>query len=102
MTINRLIAMAAAVAMASPVWAALPPQYQRTAELKAILDNPTVVGAFGNRPIDRVEWTGQDQYRVTSGGCVLEVAIVFKPNPPGFVGARKFDVVPGVVDCSSE
>lgn len=83
-----------------PAGAALPPQYQRVAEIKAILDNAAVVGAFSGRPIDRVEWVAPDQYRVTAGGCVLDVAIVGKPLPPGMVGARRFDVEPGTLDCS--
>lgn len=78
----------------------MPPQYQRTAELKAILDNADVVGAFEGRPIDRVEWVAEDQYRVTAGRCILAVAIVGKPLPPGMVGARRFDVVPGKVECT--
>jgi hypothetical protein len=97
----QALAMLALFGASLPVHAALPPQYQRTAELKAILDHPGVVGAFSGRPIDRVEWIAEDQYRVTSGACVLEVAIVGKPLPPGVVGGRRFDVVPGTVDCSS-
>lgn len=83
-----------------PASAALPPQHQRAAELKAILNNADVVGAFEGRPIDRVEWVAEDQYRVTAGRCVLAVAIVGKPLPPGMVGARRFDVVPGKVECA--
>jgi hypothetical protein len=55
---------------------ALAPQYQRLAELRAILNDPKVTDRFDiNHPIDRVEWVTPDLYRVTGGSCHLDIAI---------------------------
>lgn len=88
-----------AASVVLPVQAALPPQYQRLAELKAILDYPGIPGALRGRPIDRVEYVAPDRYRVTAGSCALDVAIVSRPSPPGLVGPRQFDVAPGATTC---
>lgn len=91
-----------AFCVAAPALAALPPAHQRAAELKAILDHQGVVRAFpAGRLIERIEYIRPDLYRVTAGNCVLQVAIVGRPLPDGRVGARRFDVVPGEVECSA-
>lgn len=82
-----------------PAQAALPPQYQRLAELKAVLDHPGVASALRGHMIDRVEFLSPDRYRVTAGPCALDVAIVSRPTPPGLVGPRQFEVVPGAPAC---
>jgi hypothetical protein len=49
-------ALCAAALAAAPASAALPPQYQRLAELRAVLNHPGVTGAFGvTAPIERIE-----------------------------------------------
>lgn len=84
--------------------AALPPQYQRTAEFKAILENTAVVEAFTahRQLIERVEYVKPDLYRVSAGQCVLEVTLKEKPLPEGMVGARQFDLEVGAVDCPAK
>lgn len=97
-----IIAALAVAGAALPAVAALPPEWQRVAELKAILDDAAVVKAFDGSAIDRVEYVRRDLYRVTAGECFLYVTIVGKPMPNGMVGARRFDVVAGKVDCPAD
>ncbi|UJW84455.1 hypothetical protein [Devosia sp. SL43] len=84
-----------------PALAALPPQYQRQAELRAIVDTAEVVDAFGFDAIDTIEEIGTDLWHVRSGACVLEVRIEDLPNPhgEGWVGPREFEVVVGEKAC---
>jgi hypothetical protein len=100
MKFAKPLAALAALALAFPASAALPPQYQRAAELKAILDHAELAGAFPQgQPIDRVEFVRPDLYRVTAGTCFLYAQIVGKAMPAGMVGARQFDVELSKVDC---
>lgn len=102
MNITKFLAAVGALAIALPASAALPPQYQRAAELKAILDHAELAASFPDgAPIERVEFVRADLYRVTAGSCFLYAKIVGKPMPNGMVGARQFDVELGKADCSS-
>jgi len=81
--------------------AALAPNYQRLAELQAVLAHADVIGAFPvSQPIDRIEYREPDLYRVTAGSCRLDVKIVSKPAASGMVGPRQFSVEPGKPVCS--
>ena len=84
----------------SPAVAALAPNYQRLAELRAILDHPGVTAAFGHEPIERVLYVRPDLYLVTAGRCRLPVVIASLPVPDGVVGARRFEVRPGRRACT--
>ncbi len=96
----RLALVCAAAVAALPAQAALPPQYQRLAELRAVLAHPGVTGAFGvTEPIERVEYLRPDLYRVSAGRCHLDVRIVGQPMPRGMVGARRFEARPGRRVC---
>jgi hypothetical protein len=90
------------VAGTLPALAALPPQYQRQAELRAIIDNMEVVEAFGFDGIDTIEEVEPDLWNVWSGDCVLEVHIEDVPNThgEGWVGPREFAVVVGEKTCN--
>ncbi|MET1112819.1 MAG: hypothetical protein ABWX67_14970 [Allosphingosinicella sp.] len=95
-----LFAFGVPVLAAVPASAALPPNYQRVAELKAVLADPRVGGAFPmEAPVERVEYVRPDLYRVSGGRCHLDVAIVDLPTPPGVVGGRRFAVRPGRMVC---
>ncbi|HEX9946038.1 MAG TPA: hypothetical protein VGA98_00705 [Allosphingosinicella sp.] len=98
-TLPRLLALAAPALAAIPAEAALPPQYQRTAELRAVLDDDKVAEAFGSAPIERIEYVRSDLYRVSAGRCRVEVAIVGLPMPGGVVGPRRFGVKAGRKVC---
>ena len=90
----------AVVALPAPASAALAPNYQRLAELRAVLDHPGVTQALGSgTPIDRVEYVRTDLYRVTAGRCHVDVAIVGLPMPRGVAGARRFQARPGKKVC---
>jgi hypothetical protein len=95
----RLIALGAPALAAMPSDAALPPQYQRAAELKAVVADPGVANAFGGAPIERVEYVRTDLYRVSAGACRLDVAIVDLPTPPDVTGGRRFRVKAGRKAC---
>ena len=99
----RLLPIAALCALAAlaatPAGAALPPNYQRLAELRAVLALPAVGTAFGIEPIDRIDYAGPDLYRLSAGRCHLDVRIVDLPTPPGMVGARRFEARAGRRVC---
>lgn len=94
----RLFALGAALA-AMPAAAALPPQYQRAAEFKAVAGDSGIANAFGGAPIERIEFVRTDLYRVSAGACRLDVAIVDLPTPPGVSGGRRFAVKAGRRVC---
>lgn len=84
---------------AVPASAALPPQYQRAAEFRAVVADPHIANAFGGAPIERIEHVRTDLYRVSAGACRLDVAIVDLPAPEGIVGGRRFTVKAGRKLC---
>ena len=85
---------------ASPAAAELAPNYQRQAELRAVLLHPGVVAAFDmSQLIDRIEYVRRDLYRVTAGRCQIDVAIIGLPTPPDVSGGRRFEVRPGKKVC---
>ena len=94
-----LLALPAAALAASPAAAALAPNYQRQAELRAVIAHPAITRAFGSDPIDRVEYVRTDLYRVSSGRCRTDAAIVELPTPRGVNSGRRFDVRPGRLVC---
>src|SRR5947208_6042008 len=90
-----------AALFAFPAPAALAPNYQRLAELRAVLDNDGVIAVAGTMPpIDRIEYIGPDLYRISAGRCHLDARIVDLPVPPGVVGGRHFAVRPGLRICA--
>jgi hypothetical protein len=95
----RPAALAAALLAATPAAAALPPQYQRLAELRAVMDHHGVQAAFASAPIERIEYLRTDLYRVSAGRCHVDARIVDLPTPRGVVGGRRFEVRPGARVC---
>ena len=83
-------AAAGAAWVSSTATAALPPQYQRLAELQAVLETG-VVDALDGALVSRVEYIRSDIYRVTAGSCHVDVAIVGLPAPRGVAGPRRFE-----------
>lgn len=84
-----------------PATAALPPQYQRQAELAAIIADMNVVEAFGFDGIDAIELVEHDLYRVRGGQCTLDVTIQDLPNKheAGWAGPREFTLALGETTC---
>jgi hypothetical protein len=76
-----------------------PPNYQRLAELRAVLALPQVGSAFGLEPIERIEYAGRDLYRVSAGRCHIDVRIVDLPTPRNMVGPRRFEARAGRPVC---
>jgi hypothetical protein len=99
----RALALAALLTSAAimPAAAALPPQYQRQAELAAIINDPSIADVFGFDGISSIEFVRPDQYRLTGGDCTLEVIVEDLPNehPEGWAGPRQFKIVRGEPVC---
>jgi hypothetical protein len=93
----RSVLLCAAAAAGVPASAALPPHYQRLAELRAVLAHPQV--ARMGQSVDRIEYVKSDLYRVTAGRCRMDVTIVGLPTPPGMAGPRRFEARPGRKVC---
>lgn len=84
----------------SPAAAALAPNYQRLAEMRAILDNPEVQAAFDvRRPIEGLTYLGPDHYQASGGGCHLDIRLIGVAMPDGMVGARRLKVQAGRLAC---
>lgn len=96
-----VLAIALVPLLSLPALAALPPHYQRQAELMAIVGEATE--AFGiQHPIEAIDMQRPDFWVVRSGECTLELQIVDVPlegKEPGFVGPRNFAVEAGPVAC---
>ena len=60
--------------------AALPPYWQRTAEMSAILDDRQVAAALRNKPVERIEWSGAGLYRVSAEKCQVDVRTIAEPQ----------------------
>ena len=97
-----IAAIGLTLAGSSTVLAALPPQYQRQAELLAIIGDEGVIDAFGFGGIEVVELNGVDHYIVRGGDCMLDVLIEDLPNEheAGWAGPREFKLVLGERACA--
>ena len=95
--IARLVAAALLTAAASaPASAALAPKVQRLNEMHAALRS--AANALKD-PVERIEYYGDDVYKVWGGRCWLEVKIVGTPAEGQAVGPRQFNAEPGEVEC---
>ena len=90
------LSIAALILLPTTSLAALPPQYQRAAEMRAVIDAAAHV--LGTE-IESVRFLELDRYEVRAGPCILLVDIVGRPQEPGLVGPRQFDAVPGAPVC---
>lgn len=99
-----IAAMAFGLLGSSAALAALPPQYQRQAELLAIIGDAAVVDSFGFSGIEGIELNGVDHYIVRGGDCLLDVRIEDLPNEhaAGWVGPREFRLVLGTPACEGD
>lgn len=94
------IGFAAALLLTGTVAAAaLPPYWQRQAEIRAIADSADVAGKLESRPIDAIEHMGTDRYRVGASGCTLDVLIVDDTSAKPMPGPRKFKQQIGKLVC---
>lgn len=70
--------------------AALAPNYQRAAELTAVID--AVAAELPKHPITKVIYQKPDQYQIVAGPCAIRATITSKTPESGMVGPRQFDV----------
>lgn len=95
---KRALMLAAAIVVAMPALAALPPEYQRAAELKAVIAAATEV----LEPIDGVVFVVWDVYEARSGHCAVVVTIADVPLEEGrepVMGPRRFKAVAQAPIC---
>lgn len=90
------------VLFAGPVFAALPPAYQRASELKAVVDAATEV--LDGAPVVSVEYILEDVYRAHSDECTVTVLIntIREEKAEPMVGPRKFEAVADEPVCGPE
>ncbi len=80
--------------------AALPPYWQRKAEIDAITDSSDVARRLENHgPIDMIAHVGDDHYQVGAGGCTLEVFVIDDSSTEQMPGPRKFKLQMGKLVC---
>lgn len=80
--------------------AALPPEYQRLVEIRAVLDAiQPFLGEIGE--VTAVEFIAFDLYQVRSDRCRVAAQIVDVALEPGFVGPRQFTVTLGKIVCAT-
>lgn len=94
MRFARILAAALMVIVAGPALAALPPIYQRTAELAAVIE-----AVSGSPDLDTIgeviaiEYVDVDRYEVRGATCTIVARIVSTPaKGPAIVGPREFTV----------
>ena len=97
------VATALVLAGATAAHAALPPYWQSSAEITAILNDPAVHDALKyEEPILSISTTGDDVWTLKTPRCTLTVTIVdtpADPSKPMMVGPRQFGVAVGAADC---
>lgn len=80
--------------------AALPPYWQRKAEIEAIVGSSDVASKLeGHGPIDMIAHMGDDHYQVGAGGCTLDVFIIDDTSAEPMPGPRKFKLRIGELIC---
>lgn len=87
---------------AAPAFAALPPAYQRAAELAAAIDAATKV--LDGVPVVGVEYILEDVYRAYSDDCVVTVVIntIANESEQPMVGPRHFEAVADEPVCGTD
>jgi hypothetical protein len=86
--------------LGAPSFAALPPNYQRLVELRAVLDAiQPLIEEIGE--VTAIEFIAFDLYEVRSDRCRVAAHIVDVALEPGFVGPRQFTVTLGKIACAA-
>ncbi|QPC89383.1 hypothetical protein [Mesorhizobium sp. INR15] len=96
------IGLAAAILLIGTVAAAaaLPPYWQRKAEIDAITDSSDVARRLEQHgPIDMIAHMGDEHYQVGAGGCTLDVFVVDDASAEQMPGPRKFKLQTGKLVC---
>jgi hypothetical protein len=101
--IRLVLLVSAAVLLSAAAGAAVPPQYQRPKEIRAILEDAKVLEAFNaTHPIEKIERIENAHYRMSSGACFMDIALVDDPSvkhPPNWYGSWTFVVQAGTLIC---
>lgn len=97
---RRWMAGAMLMLACGPALAALPPHYQRQAELNEIIAVVTDLLGIG-QPIDAIVMTETDRFEVRAGSCTVDVEIFDVPQAGSepMVGPRNFAVEASAVVC---
>jgi hypothetical protein len=101
--IRPILLASAALLLSAAAHAAISPQYQRPKEMRAILDDAKVLAAFdAAHPIESIARIEPAHYRVSSGGCTMDVTLIDDPaarRPPHTYGTWAFVVKAGALSC---
>lgn len=92
----------ACIISAAPAFAALPPAYQRAAELDAAID--AAIKVLDGAPVVSVEYILEEVYRAYSDDCVVTVVIntIANEDDQSMVRPRQFEVVADVPVCGPD
>jgi hypothetical protein len=89
------------VLLPTSVFGALPPYFQSSKEIIAILNNPSVSEKIGSgRPINSITQT-ESGYSIVARECSLDVQIHNLPQRDGMVGPVNFEIKTGDLRCNS-
>jgi hypothetical protein len=83
-------------------FAALPPYYSSTREMKAILDSKDVAEKLAAQGTVTAIVYENSSYIVIAGDCSLKVKVVYQPSEPGLAGAGQFDLKLNEMNCLPE
>jgi hypothetical protein len=80
-------------------FAALPPYYESSKEITAILNDPLVTEKItSGRPITSITRT-ETGYTMVARECSLEIKLNYLPQKDGMVGPVNFEIKPGELKC---
>lgn len=96
-----ILVLAAAVLPGPAGFAALPtqPGTQRLAELRAVVGHPALAETFTSDAIARIELVRPNYFRVSGARCVLDLQLVWQPQPRGLVGPGTFEMQEAARRC---
>jgi hypothetical protein len=106
MRLPALVVLAAAAAAGGAVlgaagYAAIPtsPTQQRMREFNAVISSAVLYETFRPDVPTRIEFVRQNLYRVSGARCVLDLQLVWQPQPQGLVGPGTFEMQEAARRC---
>ncbi len=89
--------------VATAAWALLPPYYESSKEIKAILEDPTVIEKITSGRVIKSIVKTHNGYLITAGPkgeCTLNVNIQYLPPATrGYAGPAQYDIVSEKLEC---
>lgn len=79
--------------------ALLPPYYESTKEITAILNDPEIAKQIGSGRLIHSITRTDTGYTIEAGDCTLTVKVTYKPQPQAIVGPAIFELHPDALVC---